>query len=175
MDVSSPNASGERGASLLEFAIVAPLLFALLFGIATAGLTYSSKQSLNGAAREAARFAATLPVDGDMNTWLNDVADVALSAATGELDNGVEGRGVCVAFVHPDGTTIDDQTTRLTIDALGTRTITAGSTCLIEGRPSDERRAQVEVSKAASIEAIIYSHDLALTSRSVVRFERPQE
>ena len=56
----------ERGASLVEFAFVVPLLALFLFGIVQFGLAYDNKQSLNSAAREGGRFASlsTSPVTG---------------------------------------------------------------------------------------------------------------
>ncbi len=49
------NGAGESGAVLVEFAIVAPLLFALLFGVVELGTTYTDWISLRQGAREAAR------------------------------------------------------------------------------------------------------------------------
>lgn len=50
--------SGERGASLVEFALIVPLLTVFLFGIVQFGIAYDKKQSINSAAREGARMAA---------------------------------------------------------------------------------------------------------------------
>lgn len=52
------NGRHERGASLVEFALVVPLLTMFLFGIVQFGLAYDMKQSVNSAAREGARLAA---------------------------------------------------------------------------------------------------------------------
>src|SRR5918911_5605044 len=49
---------GERGAAAVEFALIAPLLFMLLFGIFQFGLVWSQKNVYIGAAREGARYAA---------------------------------------------------------------------------------------------------------------------
>lgn len=49
---------GDGGASLVEFALVLPLLALFLFGIVQFGLAYDQKQSINSAAREGARTAA---------------------------------------------------------------------------------------------------------------------
>jgi hypothetical protein len=51
-------ADGERGAALVETAIVANLLFLLLFGIVTAGLLLGYRQNMVHAASEAARAGA---------------------------------------------------------------------------------------------------------------------
>lgn len=49
----------EEGASAVEFAIIAPLLFMLLFGIIGFGLAFLQVQSIRTAVREGGRFAAT--------------------------------------------------------------------------------------------------------------------
>ncbi len=48
----------QRGAAAVEFALIAPLLFMLLFGIFEFGLAWSQKNVYLGAAREGARYAA---------------------------------------------------------------------------------------------------------------------
>lgn len=54
----SPSRGAERGAALVETAIVANLLFLLLFGIITAGIYLGYRQNLVQAANEAARAGA---------------------------------------------------------------------------------------------------------------------
>ena len=48
----------ERGAAAVEFAIVALLLFAILFGTIQFGMAFNRSQGLQAAAREGARLAA---------------------------------------------------------------------------------------------------------------------
>ena len=48
-----------RGSNAVEFALVVPLLLALLFGIVTAGFAFSQRISLNESVREGARYGAT--------------------------------------------------------------------------------------------------------------------
>jgi Flp pilus assembly protein TadG len=48
----------ERGAAAVEFALIAPLLFMLIFGIIQFGLAWSEKEVFIQAAREGARYAA---------------------------------------------------------------------------------------------------------------------
>ena len=48
----------ERGASMVEFALVAPLLFVLLFGIIEFGLILYDQAFITNASREGARYAA---------------------------------------------------------------------------------------------------------------------
>jgi Flp pilus assembly protein TadG len=54
---SSRRTGGERGASLVEFAVVSTLLFLLLFGIIEFGMTFNDYQSIRQGAREGAREA----------------------------------------------------------------------------------------------------------------------
>ena len=70
------NREHERGAVLIEFAIVLPLLLALVFGAASFGFWYNNKLNLSTAAREGARYGATLPLSGfaSTNAWLDAVA-----------------------------------------------------------------------------------------------------
>lgn len=49
----------EKGASAVEFAIIAPLLFVLLFGIIEFGAVLYNQAVITNASREAARYAAT--------------------------------------------------------------------------------------------------------------------
>ncbi len=51
---------GERGAAIVEMAIVAPLLVVLVFGIAEYGLLFREKLTIASAATSAARTGATM-------------------------------------------------------------------------------------------------------------------
>lgn len=52
----------ERGAAMIEFAIVAPLLFLLLFGIVDGGKFFFEYNQIAGAARAGARAGAVMPM-----------------------------------------------------------------------------------------------------------------
>lgn len=163
--------SDERGAQLIEFAVILPILLSLLFGIVTGGVAFSHNLSIDNAARETARYAATLPVDGDLDNWLATIADSAIATATGTLDDGQQGRQVCVAYVYPDGSDVEDQTKRLVEDPSGTRTL-ANQPCVADTRPNDERRVQVVVERGADLIVFYFSKTVTLTSQSIARFER---
>jgi len=49
---------GQRGASAVEFALIAPLLFMLIFGIIGFGIGFMQLQTIRGAVREGARISA---------------------------------------------------------------------------------------------------------------------
>lgn len=48
----------DRGATLVEFALLVPVLVMLLFGLVEFGVAYDRQQALTGAAREGARAAS---------------------------------------------------------------------------------------------------------------------
>ena len=156
---------------MVEFALVLPVLLAFLLGTVTVGTAYDRNISMNNAARESSRFGAVRSVENDLSGWLETVADVAVGSATGDLDSGVAGQFVCVAYVYPNGTSSDDRTVRL-IEQSGTRSVQTGQTCFADGRPSDERRVQVQLQRDTEIEAVIFSQTITLNANSVTRFER---
>ncbi|NND02575.1 MAG: pilus assembly protein [Acidimicrobiia bacterium] len=165
--------NNDDGASLIEFAMILPILAALLLGIVTVGLALNGKNSINNAAREGARYGATLTVDTSMTDWLNDVSDVAIRSATGQLDNGIDARTLCVAYVYPAGTAVLDRTSRVEIDPAGNRTYALGQ-CFADGRPNDERRVQVSAARDTEILALFFIRGVTLDAESVARFEREQ-
>lgn len=67
----------EKGASLVEFALVAPLLLLLLLGMIEFGWLFGQYNEVRHAAREGARFAAVsnsdFDQDGDSDLDANDV------------------------------------------------------------------------------------------------------
>lgn len=91
----------QRGAAIVEFALVMILLFTLVFGIIGFGVVMSFKQTLTHAAAEAARRAATTQDDP-----LTTSIDERLSVANTAIDE-FEGWGrtcadmqVCTVTIH---------------------------------------------------------------------------
>jgi Flp pilus assembly protein TadG len=162
----------DDGAALVEFAILAPLLLMLLFGIVSAGLAFNESLALTHSAREAGRMAATLPVSNfaDLDAWLAAVSTQAIINADGSLDNGVPGRTICVAYVHPDGSLPTDVTKRQITTPAGPQAAEL-LPCLADGRPNDERRVQITVARDSEISVVLFSIDVTLDSEAVNRFE----
>ena len=89
---------GDSGASLVEFALIAPLLFAILLGTITGGLALSKKNSMTNAVREGGRLGATLPEGTSWdNDWAIDVRDRVIALAGNDLANA----DVCVQMIDP--------------------------------------------------------------------------
>jgi Flp pilus assembly protein TadG len=72
---------GERGASAVEFALIASLLFLIVFGIVQFGLAYNRVQGLQAATREGARVGSlpTSSVD-DIETRVTNTLSATISA-----------------------------------------------------------------------------------------------
>lgn len=152
---------------MVEMALVLPLLLMLILGIVSAGIAYNHQLGLTHAAREAARYGATLPVDNfvSMSDWLSAVEARAVEAATGSLDAGSPGRFICVAYVHPKGVVPSDQTTKREQG-----TVSSG-TCFSDGRPDDERRVQVVVRRETDFNVMVFQTTIILDSEAANRFE----
>jgi len=91
---SSMRARGDRGQSLVEFALVVPLLLILIVGIAEFGRAWMTRNILTGAAREAVRIAVVAPPAGSQ-ALATARANQILSAAN------ISGAGVSI---NDDGT-----------------------------------------------------------------------
>lgn len=164
----------ERGASAVEFAIVVPLFLMLTMGMITGGLSFNRKMSLTHAAREAARFGATVPTGkvAIPDSWFDDIAQRAITSSDGQLVAGVEGYYSCVAYVgpaSPPGATTDWTKRR---EQIGTGGPTySNAACFSDGRAATERRVQVVVRRQSRLDAFVFSVPVTLASESVVRFE----
>lgn len=160
----------DRGAALVETALILPLFFMLLLGTVSAAIAYGQSSSITNATRESSRFGATLTVEGDLSAWLTTVAASAENAAIGDVDVMRPGHSVCVAYVYPAGTETEDRTLSLTVDTSGA--VEARRPCYLDGRPNDERRVQVVIERPATIETGVWSSDITLSARAAGIFER---
>lgn len=71
------NGPGQRGAAIVEFIIILPLLAMLIFGVIQFGIAMNRVQGLNHAAREGARLASL------RNTTEGEVANRVTDALAG--------------------------------------------------------------------------------------------
>lgn len=169
MAVHTSRARRDKGVALVEFALILPLFMMLMLGMFTGGIAYNRKLAMTNASREAARFGATLSVAGagGMTAWLDRVAEVAVGSAEGEMDVGVPGRSVCVAYVHPSGT---PAVSRRMQTGSGAAVYSAQS-CYTDGQTASVPRVQVVLGRTSTMQAMVFSRELNLVSRTVVRFE----
>ena len=79
---------GERGQSLVEFAMVLPLFLVVVFGIVDFGRAYSAYVQLNNGAREGARYGA---VGKSSSEIVSRVRSVTAGLNQGDLGVSVSG------------------------------------------------------------------------------------
>ena len=94
--------NSEKGASLVEFAIVLPILLTLVFGIMEAGWMFSQQVEVRNAAREGARLAVV-----DFGT-ATEIRDATCSRAVLSADRA------SVYLVHNNAGT-DDESAIVTV------------------------------------------------------------
>jgi hypothetical protein len=187
---------GERGVALVEFALVFPVFMTLVLGMFYGGLAYNRKITMTNAAREAARYGATLNPAGlpflpdpagapgsshGLDTWLYRVADVVQQNAEDDLNTGTDGLRICVGFVHPaggnhgaPGNPNNDKVSHTLIrDNSGSTFGASGpaAQCFADGGQGADKRVQIEVRRRSNIELLFFAVPVTITERAIVRFE----
>ena len=160
----------DRGAAIVEMAMVLVLLVMLIVGTVTAAIAFSSDNSIQNAAREASRFGATLPDAGTLD-WFTDVRDVARAAALGDLDATVAGEQICVAFIDET----DSATHVLDTGGAPNPLVIQGGACpgFNDGRNGNgESRVNVVTQRDVDLNVIVFSTTVTLTAEASARYER---
>ena len=91
---------GHRGAALVEFALLAPMLFGVLFGIIDFGYNFSRTLDIRHGSREGSRLAAV-----NYNGGTASVGSAQASVVIAEICRRMDGaKGATVTLTLPDGT-----------------------------------------------------------------------
>jgi Flp pilus assembly protein TadG len=149
-----------RGAALVEFALVAPVLFCLLLGIVTGGVALSRKNSITNAVREGTRVGATIPISP---SWAADVRDRVTSLAGGDLTTAQ----VCVEL-------------RRVTSSGSTQVQAAPSSCSLSSSPPSVPASapvnscvvRVWAQRTSDVDAFFFSRNVTLTARAIGQYER---
>lgn len=172
---ATPRARGDRGAVLVEFALVLPILVMFLFGLVTAGMAWNQNLSLSSAARSGARYAATLPTSTTgttMDDYLAAVTQRVIDSSEGNLNSSVTSRVICVAYWHPaaGGSNPLDQNRART---LTNTTVTTSSTtpCFTDNQSDDDTRIQITVQRTGTIQTGLWTQTVTLSQKVVFRYE----
>ena len=91
---------GQRGASAVEFALIAPVLFMVVFAIIGFGIAFMELQTIRGAVREGARISA-------VGATVSQVQQKVADASTGIVASGQ----VTVTPCPGQNTTVDTTAT----------------------------------------------------------------
>jgi Flp pilus assembly protein TadG len=98
--------SDDRGATLVEFALVIPLLLLILFGIAEVGRFVAVQEAVNTASREAARYGSVTGLSPTATPPVPRYADCdGIREAARELAIIVNFNDADIAINYDDGTT----------------------------------------------------------------------
>ena len=87
--------SAQRGQSLTEFALIAPLFFLLIFGVIQMGILFGGQIGLTNAAREVARYASTVPANQSLGTIQAQATPVLRRSIPGYTGTAVIGASYC--------------------------------------------------------------------------------
>ncbi len=144
---------------MVEVAMVLPLAFAMLLGVFTGGHAYFQKISLVDAAREGARYGASLkvaPTPSGAGDWQQAVKDRVAALSGGQITASE----VCAQLVRPTGSN------------------TACGVSDPQGAASDPTSltpasiVKVSVSKVTRVDFVFFSRSPTLTSKVAARYER---
>jgi len=160
----SSRRDSERGAALVEFALILPVVISLLLGMVTGGLAYNKKIAITDAVRGASRYGATL---ADSTTFATSVRDRLVQLSASELTTS----DVCVQLIRGGSTEVVVRSWYASASntscpstfgtAPSTPTVSEGY-CVVK----------VWAMKTAKLQAVFVNSDLRLKAGSVAAFER---
>jgi Flp pilus assembly protein TadG len=145
---------------VIEFALVLPVFAMLVVGLFSSAMLYDARMQLTHAAREGARYGATIPVDQtfDNGGWADAVERLVRQRLTpdGDID-------ICVALVvgSPATPVSADHTTR-----------SDGTACVVDDASGDvDRRVQVQLTAIRTLDAVAFSREVTLNADASSRHE----
>jgi Flp pilus assembly protein TadG len=83
------------GQAMVEFALVAPLFFILIFGVIQFGIIFGGQIGLGNAAREVARYTSTVPANASSLTVIAQANAVMQRSIPGYNGSGVTTLNYC--------------------------------------------------------------------------------
>jgi Flp pilus assembly protein TadG len=98
----------QRGQSLLEFALVLPLLLIFLFAIIDFGMALRSYVTITNAGREGARYAVTCQTDADIQNRVVSTSSGLLTTADVSVEFTPTGNP-CSSGTYPASPPVDGQ------------------------------------------------------------------
>ena len=162
---------GERGAALVEFALILPIFMTLVLGMFSGGQAYDRKLQMTHASREGARYGASLAEDEIFtapSTWATTVRDVVVERSAGELTNDQ----VCVALVAGAGLGTATAADYAWKGSNSGGDLGALTGCYNDGTtdPSD-KRVQILTRRSAEIDALFFTIPITLRSEAAAFHE----
>ena len=161
---------GESGANAVEFALVLPILLMLVFGVLWGGMAYNQQLTLTQAAREGARFAATLPhpedpLDPGWPSWHASVRDRIHQTSVNQLS--ATAGYTCIRVYDETGTLLGDSE----LGDPGPDPACAARPSLAVGVAGSQARIEIEVARPARFDFVFGGGQVRLRSNAVSRYE----
>lgn len=160
----------DRGAALVEFALILPVFMMLVLGMFSGGLAYNRKQQMTASVREGARYGGTIPADQAFasGTWASNVRDLVVARSVGDLTSAQ----VCVSLVQGSPA----QTVSTPGGAANFSTRSGAQPCIPnETYPitatDNGRRVQVTAARPDRIELLFVGYPVTLRAAGTVRAE----
>ncbi len=153
----------ERGAVAVEFALVLPLLLALLVGTMTAGLGYNKILGVSDGVHEGARFGATTAISG---SWGSTVQQQTMALTYLNLPGKVPvvtSGMVCAQLVSAPSTVVQASSCGLATTAPSSPTGVVAGTCLV--------KVWAEIPVTFDL-VVLGSFDTTVKRQSVALYER---
>jgi Flp pilus assembly protein TadG len=162
-------ARGERGASMVEFALILPVFLMIIFGGITAAISYEHKEDIVHAVRDGVRYGATLPYTQcdssgcpSGRTWAQQVQYVTILRSGGTLSTS---DNVCVALVTGSASTP-------AVYGTASNFSTTGSACFTDTTGDTNTRVQVSVSHSGdTINLVFHTINVTVSSSATERHE----
>jgi len=171
------HARNEFGAAAVEFAIIAPLFFMITFGMITGAIAFNQKNQLTHAAREGARYGATLSLGtvftgctgSQGSCWAQGIAAVAEDRSFGDLNTSDPDHGICVALVEGPSPGTVVSTNGNYVHRIN---LSGGSARCFDDNGADEgQRVQVLVQRPGLINAVLFQMTPTLRSEALSKLE----
>lgn len=159
----------ERGAVLIEFALILPVFVVLLLGTITGGLALATNNSMTNAVREASRLGATLPKPAAPEGW-DDWADAVRERASDLAGGDLSEDQVCVDVRKKTASDSD-----LLGSSLPVGCASAAAPPVPDSTPIDACVVRVWAQRTANLNAFVFSQDLTLRAQTIARYERPDD
>jgi TadE-like protein len=169
-------ARGERGAALVEFALLLPVFLLIVFGGITAALAYEHKADIVHAVRDGARYGATVPLaqcdppspcgPGTGLTWAQLVQYVTAQGSEGALSTNQ----ICVALVWSTGVVY---TRSPGTYSTGTNSTFPTTGCFNDGNADLGMRVHVSAIRSGDrINLVFSSIGITVNSSGTARYEQ---
>lgn len=100
--------TSESGSTIVEFALIFPVLVTMMMGTVTAGLAYNDKLSIANAVRDSARLGSAIDYNTaptTPTTWANSV-QLRVQQAYANSASSLALSQICVQLLKDDGTTV---------------------------------------------------------------------